>query len=400
MGRLPAILGGAPRFPQRVPVTRPTLDADDALMAQIKGILESGMLTGGGNVAAFEDEAADFLGVAHAVAVGSCTTGLMLTLRALRTSRGAVLPSFTFMATAHAAAWQGLTPVLADCDPDTYTLTAHSLAPVLGEGIGAVLAVHVFGACCDADGLAELTGRHGIPLVLDSAHAFGARYPDGTMVGGKGAAEVFSFSPTKVLAAGEGGLVATNSAELAAAVRTLREYGNPGDYDARAIGLNGRMTEIAAAICRAGLRALPERLARRSELVGRYRSLLGPIPGLRFQTVPAGATSTHKDLVVQVDADLLGLTRGQLAAALAAEGIDTRNYFDPPLHTQTAYRGFARRPVGLPETEHASRTLLSLPLYSHMAADLVDGICETIASLHERSDEAAAATTKRTASVT
>ncbi|MEU3660015.1 DegT/DnrJ/EryC1/StrS family aminotransferase [Streptomyces sp. NPDC032940] len=385
MGRLPAVAGGVPRFGRRVPVTRPTLATDAALMTEIRTVLESGMLTSARHVRAFEEEAAEFLGVADVVAVSSCTTGLMLTLRALGTTGDAVLPSFTFMATGHAAAWHGLTPVLADCDPSTYTLDTDSAAAALTGDTGAVIGVHTFGVCCDADTLHRHTEDRGIPLVLDAAHAFGARYPDGTMAGGKGIAEVFSLSPTKVLPAGEGGLVATRSTALAADLRQAREYGNPGDYDARMIGLNGRMTEINAVIGRAALRALPGRLAQRAELADRYRSRLAQLPGLGFQSVPDGATSTYKDFTVRIDAGRLGLTRGRLAAALDAENIDTRTYFDPPLHTQTAYRTLARRPTALPATESLSRTLLTLPLYSHMGVDTVDRICETIAELHEHS---------------
>lgn len=380
-GGRPAVLDGAPRFADPVPVTRPTLAVDAALLREIQRILESGMLTGGRLVAEFEAAVAEYLGVAHVVAVSSCTTGLLLTLQAVTQGGTAILPSFTFMATGHAVLWAGLTPVFADCTADTYTL--DPAAARVDEGTALVLAVHAFGVPCAADALAAGAAPHGVPLVVDAAHAFGSRYPDGAMAGTKGTAEVFSLSPTKSLAVGEGGLVTTSSAQLAAHLRTAREYGNPGDYDARFAGLNGRLTEINAAIGLAALRRLPERLAQRTALAQRYRDRLESLPGLGFQAVPPGAYTVHKDFTIAVDPAGFGLTSVQLAAALRCEGVDTRRYFDPPLHRQVAYRrGDADLP-DLPNTERLSRTLLTLPLYAHLPERVVDEICQAVTRIYD-----------------
>lgn len=360
---------------QPIPLVRPSLEADDALLRSFGEILDSGMVTNGRLVRAFEEDVAEYLGVAHVVAVANCTTGLMMVLRCLDLTGAVVLPSFTFMATGHAVLWNGLTPRFADSDTGTCTIDPASVH-ALTDQAAAVLAVHTFGAPCDVAALQEITDRQGIPLVIDAAHGFGSRYPDGTMVGTKGVAEVFSLSPTKPLSTGEGGLIATADEGLARELRTAREYGNPGDYDSRFAGLNGRMTEFAAALGSANLRKFPLRMTRRRALVQRYRDNLADIPGIEPQQIPAGTVSSYKDFVVRVD-DAYGLNRDQLATRLHEEHISSRTYFDPPLHRQYAYRHLTPE-APLPATELLSRRMITLPLYPGMDDAMVDRICDVI----------------------
>ncbi|MGM1061277.1 DegT/DnrJ/EryC1/StrS family aminotransferase [Saccharothrix sp. Mg75] len=369
-----------PRFPELVPLARPTVEADAELESAIKGILQSGMLTNGRHVREFEEAASAYLGVGHAVAVSNCTTGLMLVLRCLDLTGDVVVPSFTFMASGHAIDWAGNGVRFADSHPRTWTLDPNAAAPLI-TGAAGVMAVHTFGAPCDADRLQELCDTKGIPLVIDAAHGFGSRYPDGTMVGGKGVAEVFSLSPTKTLSTGEGGLVTTNDAALAAELRTAREYGNPGDYDSRSIGLNGRMTEVSGVLGVHALKSFTRWIRTRRSLAERYLSRLGGLPGLEFQEVPTGAASSYKDLGVRVDGTRFGMTRDRLAERLARENVSTRKYFSPALHQQTAYRHVPTS-ADLSVTEGLASSMITLPLYSHMPAHLVDEICDLIGELH------------------
>jgi len=369
-----------PRFPELVPLVRPTVDADAGMGLAFQEILRSGLLTNGRRVREFEDAASAYLGVRHVVAVSNCTTGLMLVLRCLDLTGDVVVPSFTFMASGHAVDWAGNGVRFGDAHPLTWTLDPESVVPLLPEVAG-VLATHTFGAPCDADRLWELCDSRGIPLVFDAAHGFGSRYPDGSMVGSKGVAEVFSLSPTKTLSTGEGGLIATNDTALAVKLRTAREYGNPGDYDSRFIGLNGRMTEVSGLMGVRALKNFDRWLHIRQSLVERYRTRLGDLPGLEFQQLPAGAASSYKDLGIRVDSEVFGMTRDELADRLRRENVSSRKYFSPALHQQTAYRGV---PAGanLSVTEELSSSMITLPLYSHMPADLVDGICDLVCELH------------------
>jgi dTDP-4-amino-4,6-dideoxygalactose transaminase len=373
----PAVLGGGPAFAEQLPLTRPTLRLDDAVARSMRRVLESGMTTNGPEVAAFEEEAAAFLGVGHVVAVSSCTTGLLLLLRCLNVSGDVVIPSFTFMATGHAAHWNELGVAFADADPSTWTVDPRSVSAAVGETTGAIMTVHTFGAPSDVPALQELASRSGVPLLVDAAHGFGAHYPDGTRVGSKATAEVFSLSPTKPLSAGEGGLIATDNKALSGDLRVARDYGNPGDYDSRFVGLNGRMPELSAVLGRANLGDFPYWIERRRILADRYAHHLADLPGLDLQVVPEGARSAFKDFSIRVRAEAFGLNRDQLAACLGAENISTRCYFDPPLHRQTAYRQVPHR-VPLPVTDSLSDNMLTLPLYSHMEPALVDRVCSAI----------------------
>lgn len=386
MSRKPAVLGGPPLLAEPLPMTRPTIVADDELFDRFGAIFDSGMLTNGPVVAEFERRVATYLGVGDVVAVSSCTTGLMLVLRCLSASGSVILPSFTFMASGHAVRWNGLRPRFADCEPDTFTLDPQAVRDCSDDDVSAVLGVHTFGVAGDAEELTKAAAARGAELIFDAAHGLGGRYRDGTRIGSKGLAEVFSLSPTKALSTGEGGLIATNDPDLAAELRLARNYGNPGDYDSRMIGLNARMTEFAAAI---GLRNLPlldATLDRRRRLAGRYAETLASLP-VRLQRVPDGTTPVYKDFTVLITAEEFGLSRDQLAAALAAEGISTRTYFDPPLHRQRAYTEFAAQ---LPVTEMITRKCLTLPLYSHMPFDLVDRVCEAVALTYAHRYEIAA----------
>ena len=200
---------------------------------------------------------------------------------------------------------------------------------------------------------------------------------------------MFSLSPTKPVVAGEGGLVATNRDDVADSVRIGRDYGNPGDYDTRFVGLNARMSELHAAVALESLAELDEHLRVRESLARRYAEGLRDLPGIAVQEVPASDRSTWKDFTVRVDAAEYGVERDRLAAALRAEGVDTRRYFDPPVHQQQAYAALGR--VALPRTELLASSVLSMPLYPSLGIDAVDRIVEILRGVHLRSAEVARA---------
>ncbi len=380
MSSPPAVLGGPKAFPDGLPLVRPYVPGIPALTSRLQSILDSGHLTNGPTVAALEARVADLVGVAHAVGVASCTSGLMLVLQALGATGRVVLPSFTFSASAHAVVWAGGSPDFAEVDPATCTLDPADAAPLV-EGASAMTATHVYGTPCRTDELQALADGTGIPLVYDAAHALGSKRA-GVPIGGFGAAEVFSLSPTKVVVAGEGGLVTTDDAGLAEACRMGRDYGNPGDYDCRFPGLNARMSELHAAVALASLDGLDERIAHRGALVARFGAGVAGVAGLSLAAVAEGDTSTYKDLTVIVDPEGFGLGAAQLARALKAEGIDSRRYYHPPIHMQKAYasRWPERRP--LPVTEELSTRVLSVPLWSHMTDDQISGVADAVARIH------------------
>lgn len=375
----PAVLGGRPLFDPPLPFSRPTIEDKERILTDVESSLESGIVTNGPRVRELEEAAARLFQVQHCVAVASCTLGLMLVIQASTDGATGVVPSFTFSATAHALAWNGLEPRFIDCDPDTWCIRAEDLPedPLL------VVGVHVSGVPCDVIGLQRRADEVGATLIFDSAHASGTLVEvDGALrpLGGFGRAEVFSLTPTKVLSGAEGGLVTTDDADLAERVRFGRDYGNPGDYDTRFVGLNARLSELNAAVALAGLAHLEQRTQHRNQLAGRYRELLGELPGIGFQTVPAGARSSYKDFTVLVDGERFGASRNSVVTALASDGIPTRPYYSPPVHRQAAYAHLPSR--DLPITDRLSEQVISLPIWSHMPVDHVERIGEAFHRIH------------------
>jgi len=365
-----------PAFETMLPIVDPEGLPGEEFLEDVRKIVASKQLTNGKYVRKFEEEAAAYLGVKHCVAVSSCTSGLLLVLRCLNLQGEVVLPSFTFHATAHAVAWNGLKPVFADCDANAFCVDAAAVREQITARTAAILGVHVFGNPAPVKELQEISERLGIALVFDAAHAFGSK-SECKCVGGFGTAEVFSFSPTKLVVGGEGGLIATHDARLAKQLRAARNYGDAGNYDPELVGINARMGEINAALALRGLGSVDGRIARRNQIRKRYERNLRDVAGIRFQRVAEGGLSSFKDFSVIVDERAFGQTRDGLMSELRRNNIDTRKYFSPPVHVQRLYREvWDGRP--LPVTEEISSGIVSLPIYSSLTDASVDTICGVI----------------------
>jgi FlaA1/EpsC-like NDP-sugar epimerase/dTDP-4-amino-4,6-dideoxygalactose transaminase len=382
-----ALLSGTSPDGPGLPFARPARPPLERVLQRVSRSYESGQLTNGVLVRELEERMADRLRIDHVVAVSSCTSGLMLVVQALVDGRPGpvVLPSFTFSASAHAVAWNGRPLRFAECDPETFQIDLSHAEPAL-DGASALMPTHVFGAPCSPEAVEKVAAAAEVPVVFDAAHALGATFQE-RPVGGFGDAEVFSLTPTKPMVAGEGGLIATHDADLAARLSLGRDYGNPGDYDTRFVGLNARMSEFHAAMALESLSLLDRTLARRQELAVRYVAGLADVPGVRSQVVPLADLSTYKDFTIAIDAARFGIDRNQLVAVLAAQGIDTRNYFDPPVHRQQAYR--TEPPLCLPTTEAVSRGVVSLPIYPDLSVDDVNVVIRAIWLAHEHAEAVA-----------
>jgi dTDP-4-amino-4,6-dideoxygalactose transaminase len=400
----------------RVPFVRPALPPAAAVERAAAEIIASARLTKGPYCDRLEAAVAARLGVRHAVAVSSCTVGLMLVYRALDISAGScrsrrsaadpctvatmeplsrfgvaksstrseplgevIIPSFTFLAAPAAIVWNNLRPVFVDCDPRTTNVSPQAVRAAITPRTVAIAACHNFGNPCDVAALEAVAAEHNLPLVIDAAHGFGASM-HGRPVGGGGTAEVFSLSPTKLLVAGEGGIVATDCDCLAHFVRMGREYGNDGSYDALFPGVNGRLPEMSAAIALEGLELLDQVSASRNAMAKAYRAELGDLPGIGFIETLPGATCSYKDFSITVDPTRFGMTRDGLRRVLAAHGIETRAYYNPPCHRQTAFEHFHDRGRPLPITELLAARSLALPIGAHVDAAVVRDVCDVIAN--------------------
>jgi dTDP-4-amino-4,6-dideoxygalactose transaminase len=367
---------GRPVFSKLLPIVDPEGVPGEEFLEEVREILASKQLTNGAYVRKFEEAAAEYLGVAHCVAVSSCTAGLLLVLKVSDLSGEVILPSFTFHATAHAVVWNGLTPVFADCDAKTFCIAPEAVRAQVSSRTVAILAVHLFGNPAAIEELEEIAAGSRIPLVFDAAHAFGSSRQS-KRLGGFGTAEVFSFSPTKLVVAGEGGLVTTRDTRLAERLRAARNYGDAGNYNPEVLGVNARMSEINAAMALHGLMGLDARIERRNEIRLRYERTLRDVAGIRFQEVSEGGRSTFKDFSVIVDEKEFGHSRDWLVEVLHRENIGARKYFSPPVHRQKLYSAMWDGRA-LPVTDLVSDGVVSLPIYSSLSDDSVDKVCEVI----------------------
>jgi dTDP-4-amino-4,6-dideoxygalactose transaminase len=281
-------------------------------------------------------------------------------LRCAPSTCRAVPAELTFTASAHAAV--PVTPVWVDCDADTLNIDVDDLQAKITPRTRAILAVYVSGNPPALDRLEAIARQHNLRLILDAAHALGST-SKGRPAGTFGDAEVFSLSPTKTITTCEGGLVSLRDPQVAHRVRIGRNYANPGNYDCKFIGLNARMSEVHALVGVTPEDAAGQRRARQ-KLVEQYRQQLGKIRGVHFQTVGAGDTSSQKDVSLRIVAREFGRTRDEVRAELTQAGIETRTYFDPPVHLQTAYKQWRAAFQGkLPVTEQIATEVLNVPLY-------------------------------------
>jgi len=326
-------------------------------------VLEDGRFVFGPNVAAFEREAAEYLGVPETVGVANGTDALVLVLDALGIGAGdeVVCPAFTFFATAEAIARVGATPVFADIDPATLNLDPLDVERKLTARTKAMVPVHLFGRPAPLAELAEL----GFPIVEDAAQAFGS-----TEIAQTGIASTFSFYPTKNLfGLGDGGLVAVRDADLAERLRMLRFHGSKAKKTFEFIGYNSRLDEVQAAALRIFLRELDGWTAARREAAARYAEL-----GLAdLCELPADEPGHVYHLFVCRSPD-----RDRIRSSLANAGIATGQYYLPPLHLQPALRYLGYREGALPETERAAAENFSLPLWAGVSAKQQERVVDAV----------------------
>lgn len=390
MSDKPAILGGKPIFDEKLPIVRPNAYLywnSSGLKRLLDKMFHTEKLSSVGNyVLDFEKEFAQFVGAEYAVALSSCTSGLILAIQALGAAdREVIIPSYTFSATAHAAKWNRCTLKFAEID-DTLTIDVDDVENIVTDKTALIIAVHTYGLPCDVLRLEAISKERGIPVLYDAAHAVGASI-SGMGVGSFGAASAFSFSPTKLMTTVEGGLLSTNDKKLSEMISLDRNYSSKKDCERP--GLSARMGEWNAALALSQLRDPKYRIEdfvdNRSFYAFEYTRLLEGLPGISYQEIPYGYQSSHKDFCIFIDPDEFGMTRVMLSRALEAENIETKYYFYPPVHKMELYKGFADRE--LPITVEKSERVLSLPIYNIMKAVEVERVAKAIRRIQKHSIE-------------
>lgn len=368
-----AVFGGRPLFEEPHYVGRPNIGDRRSLQERFDRILDSRWLTNHGRfVQEFELAAARIAGVEHCIATSSATVGLQVALRASRVTGEVLVPSFTFAATAHAAAWQGMTPVFCDVDPDTHCVDPVDAEARITERTTAILAVHLWGRPCAVQDLERIAARHGTTLVFDAAHAFGCS-AGGRMVGSFGQAEVFSFHATKFVNSFEGGMIATNDGALAGEIRRMVNFGFSGyDRNAGSVGTNAKMPEICAAMGLTSLESMAVFIERNRENYAAYRDHLRGVAGIVVHAFDEAERNNFQFVVIEVGPDA-AISRDDMLALLRAEGIVAQAYCSPAVHEMDAYRTDV--PLRLPVSERLAREVLVLPTGTTTTPEDIDGIC-------------------------
>lgn len=363
-------------------VGRPNIGSREAFLTRVNDIYDRRWLSNDGQyVREFEAAMSRLLDVKHCVAMCNATVGLEIAIRALDLTGEVILPSFTFVATAHALQWQQITPVFCDIDPLTHNIDPVKVEALITPRTTAILGVHLWGRACDVAALQKIADRHGLKLVFDAAHAF-ACSDGGRLIGGFGDAEVFSFHATKFINTLEGGVVATNNDALALQLRRMKNFGFTGYDQVESIGTNGKMNEISAAMGLTNLESLDEFIAVNRAHYHRYREQLAGLPGLTVMPYDETEKCNFQYIVVDLDPEVAGISRNDLVQRLHEHGVIARRYFFPGCHRMEPYLTlYPDAGRNLPETEKLVQRLFCLPTGSSVSVADVERVSGLIRAL-------------------
>lgn len=374
-----AIFGGAALFPSKLHVGRPNIGDRSALLDRINDILDRRWLTNDGPyLQQFEEHICELIGVKHCVAVCNATIGLEILVKAIGLSGEVIVPSFTFVALAHALQWLGINPVFCDIDPATHNLDPSHVKELITDRTTGIIGVHLWGRPCDVEQLAEIARRHKLELLFDAAHALACSH-NGKMVGNFGVAEVFSFHATKIINTFEGGAIVTNDDNLAAQLRLIRNFGFIGYDTVTSLGVNGKMSEVSAAMGLTSLESLKELVGLNYRNYTEYSRHLARVPGVSLVKYNEVEKCNYQYVVVEIDEMTMGINRDQLDDILWAENVLSRRYFYPGCHRMEPYRtNDPKADLRLPQTERLAQRVLCLPTGSTVGSSEITAICELI----------------------
>ncbi len=369
-----AINGAPPAFADTLHVGRPNVGSRETFMRLAGEMFDRQWFSNNGPlVQEFEHRIAAHLGVRHCVAMCNGTIALEIAIRALGLAGEVIVPSYTFVATAHALYWQGITPVFADIDPRTHNLDPDAVRRMITPRTSGIIGVHLWGRAAPVDALQGIADEHGLRLMFDSAHAFGCSYK-GQTIGRFGACEVLSFHATKFFNTFEGGAVVTNDDELAEMMRLMRNFGFAGYDHVIHPGTNGKMIEVCAAMGLANLAHIDTVIDSNRKNYHAYRDALSGLPELSLMAYDEAERNNFQYIVLEVGEGCRA-TRDELVAALQAEGILARKYFWPGCHKMQPYRAlYPHAGMVLHNTERVADSVVVLPT----GTALPDGAIATI----------------------
>ena len=360
-------------------VGRPNIGNRERFLERVNEILDRRWLSNNGPVVQeFEKKIAGFLGVKHAIAMCNATAAIEIACRALGLKGEVILPSYTFVATAHALQWQEITPIFCDMDPATHNLNPAKIENLVTPKTTGIIGVHVWGRGCDTDAIDAIAAKRNLKVMYDASHGFGCSKA-GRMLGSFGECEVFSFHATKFINCLEGGVVATNNDELAYQMRMMTNFGFTGFDKVEYLGINGKMNEISAAMGLTNLEAMEEIIAINRRNYEAYKIGLAEVPGISVIRYDPAEQNNYQYVVIEVDPEVCSRNRDEIVDALHAENIIARKYFWPGCHKMEPYRSLQPNAgLLLPETERIAARVIVLPTGQTLEVETVARVCEII----------------------
>ena len=377
-----AMNGAPPAFSEHVHVGRPNIGSRESFIGLVNEMFDRGWLTNNGPfVERLESSISERLGVKHCIAMSNGTVALEIAIKAVGLKGEVIVPSYTFIATAHALSWQGITPVFADIDPTTHTLDPSAVRRMITPSTTGILATHLWGTPCDVEALQAIADEHGLKLIFDAAHAFMSSH--GTkMIGGFGEAETFSFHATKFFNTFEGGAVTTNDDALAHKMRLMRNFGFAGLDNVIHQGTNGKMAEICAAMGLVNLDLVDEVIKANQTNYESYCAALNAIDGLKILPVDGSEQRNYQYVVLEVAPDF-SVSRDTIVDALTAENILARKYFWPGCHNMKPYRElYPHAGLLLPNSNIVAERVIVLPTGTTLppeAVSTIQSVCMVLA---------------------
>jgi len=327
-----AIFGADSLFKDKLHVGRPNLGSRKKFHELVDDIFDRRWLTNNGPfVKEFEQCLANIVGTKHCIAICNATIGLELAIRAAGLAGEVIVPSFTFVATAHALEWQGIKPVFCDVDPETHNIDPNRIEELITPQTTGIVGVHVWGRPCNIAALDMIASKYNLKLIFDAAHAFGCSY-QGKPIGSFGDAEVFSFHATKFFNTFEGGMIATNDDNLAKKLRLMKNFGFAGKDSVIYIGTNGKMSEISAAMGIVGLESLAEFVSVNQRNYLAYKKIFRAMPGIKLISYDENESQNYQYIILEVDEETTGISRDIIVDFLSAENVLARRYFFPGAH--------------------------------------------------------------------
>lgn len=367
-------------------VGKPNLGDRDKFLDRVNKILDNRWLSNNGpNVQEFEERVATILGVKYAVAMCNATAAIEIACRALGLKGEVIIPSYTFVATAHALQWQEITPVFCDIDPNTHNIDPEKIESLITPRTTGIIGVHVWGRGCETMAIEEMAARRGLKVMYDASHGFGCT-KGGRLLGTFGECEIFSFHATKFINTLEGGVAVTNNEQLAYQMRMMTNFGFTGYDHVDYLGINGKMNEISAAMGLTNLEAMDEIIITNRKNYEAYLKGLRGISGISVIDYDAAEKNNYQYVVIEVDPESCSRTRDEIVEALHKRNIIARKYFWPGCHRMEPYRSLQPNAgLLLPETEKLAARVIVLPTGQTVHEETIMRICNIIREFVEPS---------------